>query len=497
MDARISGLLEYSPDAILLIDESGRILRANAAAAALTGYTVAELEDGAMASLIPERLRGRHAEHVRGFHQQPVTRPMAAAPMAAAAMDFPLRRADGTELAVEISLRPIRSPGGLLIAVAVRDVSRAKQVEAELAAAERLASLGMLAAGVAHEINNPLVAVLCGLELLRDDVGRHPELAACASAITDAHDAGLRIRAIVRDLLAFARDEPEDCPPVDVVAVIESTLRLAANAVHGRVRVEQALQPVPLVQGCSGRLGQVVLNLIVNAAHAIPEPRSDGVIRVASELEPGGWVAVEVTDNGIGMSPSTLATLFVPFGTSKPAGAGTGLGLAICQRIVTAIGGQIVVTSELGTGSTFRIRLPPALAAPAAGDGPADAAPAGRRGRVLVVDDDPAVLRLLCTALRDHEVVPVVSGAEALDLLAGDRAFDLVLCDLMTPALDGMQLHARACALSPALADRFVFMSGGGLTTRTRDFLRDTGAVHLEKPFDLSRLRELIAARLG
>jgi signal transduction histidine kinase/CheY-like chemotaxis protein len=251
------------------------------------------------------------------------------------------------------------------ISVALALARSFKTAQQQLLVADRMAALGMLAAGVGHEINNPLMAVLGNLELAQHDVGalkeRHREvdLGELPETLRDAYDAAGRMRGIVRDLKLFSRGDDDSRGAVDVVPVIESSLRIVSHELKYRANLVRDLQPVPQVWANEARLGQVFLNMIVNAVHALPEERSKtNELRVATSIDPDGRVRVEIADNGVGMAPDVVAHIFTPFFTTKPIGVGTGLGLAICHQLVTSIGGEIIVATEVGKGTTFKVLLP-------------------------------------------------------------------------------------------------------------------------------------------
>ncbi len=416
-----------------------------------------------------------------------------------------VRRADGELRWLETSARVVCGDDGAPARVqgVVRDVTERREVEAQLATADRMASLGLVAASVAHEINNPLAAIVGNVDLLT--AGRPPDGAAREPALADIREAAARIRAIARDLRMFSRVEREERVPVDVVSVLESTLRMARAELRHRATVECELAPVPPVSGSESRLGQVFLNLLVNAAQSIGDGGGEaGTIRVSTGLDAGRRVVVTIADTGSGMAPETVARLFTPFFTTKPAGEGTGLGLTICRRIVLALGGDITVTSELGVGSEFRVHLPiaagPSITAGAvagAGTAPSPIAPRAPRARILIIDDEPILTRTLTRALAaDHDVVAHNHGHAALELLAQGAEFDVILCDLMMPDLSGMAVYTSAIEARPELASRFVFMTGGVFAESARTFLASGPFTVLEKPIDLPAMRTLITARV-
>jgi CheY-like chemotaxis protein len=251
---------------------------------------------------------------------------------------------------------------------------------------------------------------------------------------------------------------------------------------------------VPAVRANESRLGQVFLNLIVNAAQATPEGRAErNEIRIRIAPWDGGRVAVEVRDTGTGIDPAHLPRIFDAFFTTKPVGVGTGLGLAICHRIVTSLGGEIEVRSELGIGTTVRVLLPVAVHPEL--EEPVVARPSltpVRRGRILIVDDDSAMCSAIRRTLSGHEVVAVTLAREALERVASGEQFDVVMSDLMMPHMTGMDLHAELSHIAPEVADRMVFMTGGAFTPGAREFLDRVPNPRLDKPFEPGTLRALV-----
>jgi CheY-like chemotaxis protein len=402
-----------------------------------------------------------------------------------------------------VNARPLRTEHGTTGgAVAVfRDISMEKVAQSQLVLSDRMASVGALAASVAHEINNPLASVIANLELAalefdeRPD-GDRPSALLVAEELRDAREGAERVRTIVRDLKMFSREDGEWHGPVDVRRALASSLRMASNEIRHRARLVTSWSEVPPVHANEARLGQVFLNLIVNAAQAIPEGRAHtNCIRVGTRIDALGNVVVDISDTGTGIAPETMRQLFTPFFTTKSPGDGTGLGLSICRRLVHAMGGNITVESELGIGTTFHVSLPRARVV----DRPTrtiaaivDAVP-GRRGRVLVVDDEVSVANTIQRALQTtHDITIVHDGAAALAVIEAGQAFDVVLCDLMMPVMSGMELFARLSSSRPDVAERIVFVTGGAFTADARSFLERSDNVQLEKPFDVKTLRRVV-----
>lgn len=384
-------------------------------------------------------------------------------------------------------------------ASALRARAERSRMTAQLMQADRLVAMGTLAAGVGHEINNPLSYVLTGVEALADLVAQGevgPSQAAEARGVLREVRQGLdRIRQAVRDLKLFSRGDEEARRPVELRGVLEGTLHMASNDIRHRARLVRQYGPAPRVLASEARLGQIFLNLVVNASQAIRDGAADeNLIRVSTRTDARGWAVTEIEDTGAGISCEDQARIFEPFFTTKPLGEGTGLGLAICRNLVEAMGGEIAVESAPGRGSVFRVSLPPA---PATAVEPVPRAASGitagaRRGRLLVVDDDPLVARSIRRVLeRDHEVVMETSSREALGRFQAGERFDLVLCDVMMPQMSGPEFHAALGRLVPEQAKRVVFVTGGAFTATTLSYLEEVGARTVEKPFEAENLRAL------
>jgi PAS domain S-box-containing protein len=440
--------------------------------------------------------------------------------------DFTAQRRDGSTFLAQGHATTLVDEQGRLIGYqfACFDVTRERraeterrQLEAGLAQADRLASMGMLAAGVAHEINNPLAYVLYNLQSLSEDLpvlvqqldGVRQTLASrgvtealggaawadvlerCRDALTGTS----KIKEIARGLGTFSRVESDVVGLVHLSDAIESALSIAHNEIKYRARVEKDLTARLPVMGSEGRLSQVFLNLLVNAAHALEEGNVDtNRIRVRT-WEDGSTVLAEVRDTGSGIPAEHLTRIFEPFYTTKPVGVGSGLGLSIVRSIVSGFGGSIEVESEVGKGTRFVIRLPAAPRRPAPPARTSGLFPAtdNARGRILLIDDDRGIRSALRRILRKHEVVEADSGERAMALLQHDPRFDVILCDMMMPAMSGAQLHRRLVDCCPEAARRVVFVTGGAFTPDAREYLSKVDNARVEKPFDPTVLREMVA----
>ncbi len=383
--------------------------------------------------------------------------------------------------------------------------AESQTLQAQLVHSDRLASLGTLAAGVAHEINNPLAFVMVNLEvvevaLLQAAEGRTPESPLeLLAALRDARAGTDRIRKTVRELRTFSRVAEDRRTRLSVNEVLELSIAMSQNELRHRATLVRDLGPVPHVEADEGRLSQVFVNLLVNAAQAIPEGDAGRhTIKVSTRTSALGQAVIEVQDDGAGIEPAHRRRIFEPFFTTKPVGVGTGLGLSVCHGIVAALGGEIVVESEPGRGSTFQVVLPPARSPsnPTVTPLPRKPLP-GRRARLLVIDDEPMVGASLRRSLREHEVVPASSGLGALELLREGPAFDVIFCDLMMPQMSGQQLYAELERSFPTLCARVVFITGGAFTEGARAFLDRVPNERVEKPFEVGELQALVRRMTG
>jgi signal transduction histidine kinase len=409
------------------------------------------------------------------------------------ALELPLRvRLRVETVPVSASLVHLELEGEAHCIATVRDVRERLRAEST----ERLASLGTLAAGVAHEINNPLAYVLGNLAFVKESL-EAPSFAGAGSeerrALEEAIVGAERVRDVVRSLRAYSR--AGDGPParVDVAAELRGALKLVGSTVRHRARLTERIGPTPPVMARGSELGQVFVNLLVNAVQAVrPGAGDEAEIVARSFTTPDGRACVEVADNGVGIAPEAQRRIFEPFFTTKGVGDGTGLGLSICHGIVTRLGGSIGFESEPGTGTRFTVLLPPA--------GP-EVGPAGEpavpplRGHILVIDDEPAVSRALARMIgRTAQVSVETDPHAALARLARDPPPDAIVCDVMMPGLTGPALFERLRARDPAAARRVVFITGGAVTAEIAAAVAATGQPCVDKPAEPQALARAIAA---
>jgi signal transduction histidine kinase len=414
-----------------------------------------------------------------------------------------LRWGDREEIAVRGTVYPLLGDAGEVVAIegVLEDVSTERAARTRLVQADRLSTIGTLAAGVAHEINNPAAFILLGMDMLdrllsgpgvrMDELTRRSQ----TELVRELREAIKRIVDIARDLRLFVgppRPESGAGTIVDVNRTVQSALSLTRGQILERAKIVPELREVPPVLMDDGRLGQVVVNLLVNAAQAIPAQGGPGEHSVlVGTSSDGRTVEIEVVDTGVGISAHDIARIWTPFFTTKGPDTGTGLGLSISRDIVEGAGGVIRVESPTGSparGARFVISLPAAgrdeLRTPASTPLPRTLA---HRARVLVVEDETALARALAEEIGQvHDVVVAEGGERALAMLRNQR-FDAVLCDLRMPGMSGEAFYAAVWEMYPEQARAFIFMTGVGFGADVERFLMSSGRPVLEKPFATER----------
>ena len=498
----LSTTLNSIGDAVIATDPTGRIVRMNPAAERLTGWSLGLARGRSLGDVLP-LLDAATGSAVPELTAQVIGDEKIVGPS-----NHKLRLPQGEgERWIADTAAPIRDSSGRTTGcvVVLRDTTELRKMEARLALAERMASVGTLAAGVAHEINNPLAYVLGNVDFVSGELqsmkteAPSSRLDEVAQALLEARHGAERVRRIVRDLKIFSRAEDEKGELVDVRPVIESSINMAWNEIRHRARLVKDFGAVAPVEANPSRLGQVFLNVLINAAQAIPIGRADrNEIRIATRTDAvGGRSIIEISDTGCGIPAHVLSRIFDPFFTTKPIGVGTGLGLSICQGIVSALDGEISVESEVGKGTCFRIALPSARDHVPEPVSEQRAEEAAGLARVLVVDDEPFIGRVIRRALRaDFDVVAIESAREALERIVAGEHFDVILCDLMMPEMTGMELHAELTSFDRSLARRMIFVTGGAFTEPAQEFLNRDGILRAEKPIDVQSIRALIHSLL-
>lgn len=484
-------LFELAPDAVW-VNDGARLVYVNPGAVKMLGYdTVDEV-----LAIDPRRIV--HPDDHEAMISR--TREMMRTGQPLPSYEYRTCRKDGTVLVTEVQSMPIEWDGHKALLGVARDVTARKEMEARLARSERLAALGTLLAGIVHELNNPLAYTLLGIDQALSQLERvpfSPEIAALGELLREVRGGTQRVASIVAQLRSTSQPDATDRDAIDLRAVIQAALRVAGNEIRHRARLITELADVPPIIGSAARLEQVFLNLLVNAAQSFVAPGPDNEIRIRLNKGAGDTIVVEVIDNGVGIPAQILPRIFDPFFTTKAVGVGMGLGLSICHNIVTAHGGALDVDSTPGRGTRFRLTLPVRTAS-SAGRAATEvsapvATPSGRR-RVLIVDDEAQLAAMLGRMLEDDFELAIASSAQqALEILRGGGAmFDVVLCDLMMPEMNGMDFYRVVAELMPELVERFIFMTGGAFTPWAAEFLASSRRPCLEKPFDYRTLRAML-----
>ncbi|MET0343804.1 MAG: PAS domain S-box protein [Polyangiales bacterium] len=515
LEHQFQALVECSADAIFITDfDSARFLKVNTRACDLFGYPPHELRGMTGRQLHPPEDRAVVDEISRELIRDgSVTRHAVR-----------LCRKDGDAFWAELRSSAYLAAGRKLYVTFVRDISgkllreeelnhayrSLKDTEAQLIRSSRLAAIGQVAAGVAHEVNNPAASALMNLEALGQDVDR---LGAAAerehgdglvdvvrqvareadAAVRDASEAVRRIASVIKGLRGFAQISEEDVREVDLNEAIDAALRLVAHQLRQHATVSCELGSTRKVVADRGKLIQVFINLLLNAAQAI-ENGGGGTIRVQTRDSCDGVLA-RVEDDGPGVAPAIAPHIFEPFFTTKEAEHGTGLGLSLCADIVHRHRGRLELCPPQRRGACFELYLPlsTGLEVPAR----AEAREPMLRGRILLVDDDTNLVRAYRRWLgRHHDVIVAYDGQEALQVLEQDQAFDVILCDLMMPRFDGVALYEALRVHRPHLLARMVFCSGGTTSRRYQDFLQLPTITFFDKPLARDAFERCLAERI-
>lgn len=469
-------VIERVPDGVLILHQN-RLVYANATLGRMLGVHE------------PETLIGRLLNELIADEDDPNTSDLNV-------LRARLRSSDGREVPVEFS-RPVSiefegAPATLLVA---RDLSERVQFEAQLRLADRLASLGTLSAGLAHEINNPLAYVLGNLELLMMDLERRGAADPSVSQrLERAYEGAERVKQIVANLRNFARTGDEGVATLPLARSLEATLPLVARLVQERARFEVDVPDDLLVHASPAWVGQILLNLIVNAAQAIPPGAVDqNRVRVEARQDRDS-VLIDVIDTGGGIPASARERIFDPFFTTKPPGEGTGLGLFICHELARRMGGTLVLLQTSPAGTTFRLRLRSATRPAEVAPAPVAPARSLRSARVLVIDDEKPLTEMFEACLETHRVRSVHTAQEGLDAALAED-WDVIFCDAMLPDFSGMELFDRLRARRPEMAERVVFVTAGSWSPEIMAFFDRVPNPRLLKPFDVQDLVALVEER--
>ena len=459
--------------ALCIVDRGGRIRRANRAFADLVNAPPASLIGRPWQAFVPPEWSG---ELQRALEQQ------------GAGREVDLRTGERTYAVTAV---PITSTDRSALVLLFDDQTERRRLQDQLIQSEKLSAIGQLIAGIAHDLNNPLASVVGFADFLKEVPNVPPAL---REPLTVIQEEAERASNIVKNLLGFARKQEHQRRPTPLRPLLDATFvllrnQLMANRVEARIEIEPDL-PAPDID--PNQIQQVFVNLINNAAQAIASTGRPGRVLVRARRWLDG-VAIDVIDDGPGMSEPVAAQVFEPFFTTKPEGEGTGLGLSISQGILREHGGRIMLFTEEGRGSSFTVQLPLASRPPAPQPEPGTGTPT-KRLRVLVVDDEPHILHYMRATLEAWGHTPVVAsnGREGLELTERET-FDLVISDLRMPELGGREFYEELARRQPAMLDRLVFSTGDTVRGDTLAFLESIDRPYLHKPFSLAELRALLA----
>jgi two-component system NtrC family sensor kinase len=460
--------------ALCIVDRSGRIRRANRAFADLVNAPPASLIGRPWQAFVPPEWA---VDLQRALDQQ------------GAGREVDLRTGERTYAVTAV---PITSTDRSALVLLFDDQTERRRLQDQLIQSEKMSAIGQLIAGIAHDLNNPLASVVGFADFLREVPHVPPAL---REPLTVIQEEAERASNIVKNLLSFARKQEHQRRPTALRPLLDATFVLLRNQFMAqRVEASVEIEPdLPMPDIDPNQIQQVFVNLLNNAAQAIASTGRPGRIVVRARRWLDG-VAIEVIDDGPGMSEALAAQVFEPFFTTKPEGEGTGLGLSISQGILREHGGRIMLATEEGRGSTFTVQLPLSTRPPA----PTSETGAGtptKRLRVLVVDDEPHILHYMHATLEAWGHTPVVArnGREGLELADRER-FDLVISDLRMPELGGREFYEELARRHPELAARLVFSTGDTVRGDTLAFLESLDRPYLHKPFSLAELRNLLAA---
>jgi signal transduction histidine kinase/ActR/RegA family two-component response regulator len=501
---RIRATFDYVDEGMLVVElSSGTVIESNEAAARLLQIPSEELndtapswlqvtpEDGARlgwGALLDELIEGRT---VRG---RAILR-------------------ESQEVSVELRATVRNLDDGTFAFVLCRDISRDLEKERARATQERLATVGSLAAGVAHEINNPLAYVIANVQYALDgitqwqmaasDSGPEPDRerrrAQIKEALYEANEGARRVQRIVADLKTLARQGEDRLEPIDVEKTLHWAIGVTMAEIRHRAKLVKNFDNIPPVRGDEARLGQVFVNVLLNAAQAIEPGRAHENEIIVNTSAREGRVVIEVLDTGMGIPEDNLTKIFDPFFTTKPRGVGTGLGLSICHEIIASMRGSLTAGNRSTGGARFVVELPAMPGGQAQVMRQArrrnSTPPPAQSARILIIDDEGLAAKALARILREHRV-DIADHAPTGLKMALERPYDIIFCDLMMPELSGMAVHDAVEKNAPLVADRMVFVTGGTFTEEARSFAARHAGRCLFKPFDTSQVKGAIERML-
>jgi PAS domain S-box-containing protein len=495
------GIIDTALDAFVQIDEKGIIRAWNAQAEAIFGWP----RDEALGKNVFDLMGRRDGEGPlrKALHtflqsgNEVVRQPR---------RELGIRRRDGKEITAELSIAALRTRGGFLFNAFVRDLTDKIAAEDRIRQAEKMEAMGQLTGGIAHDFNNILTVITGTIEILADAVKGEPQLAAITRMIDEAASRGADL---TQHLLAFARKQPLEPKVTDVNTLIIDTAKLLQRTLGEHVEIESVFneESCPAIVD-PNQLATAILNLALNARDAMPDGGKliietgfavldDNYAKMHSDVRPGRYAMIAVSDTGTGIPAGILDKVFNPFFTSKGPGKGTGLGLSMVYGFVKQSAGHIMIYSEEGHGTTIKMYLPPATGAlPVAEPTPAPAVEGGHE-RILVVEDDKLVRDYVLAQLHSlgYVTLDAANATEALALVHTGHAFDLLFTDVIMPGMNGRQLADEISKVRPGL--KVLFTSGYTENAIIHHGRLDEGVLLLAKPYRKSDMAVMIRKALA
>jgi len=500
-EAKLAGILASAMDAIITVDENQRVVLFNAAAEKMFRCSAREALGQSLDRFIPDRFRAAHQEHIRVFSETNVTQRT----MGKMRPLYGLR-SDGEEFPIEASISQIDADDHKLFTAIVRDITEKKRLEAQFLRAQRMESIGTLAGGIAHDLNNVLSPILTAVELLQMRLSDESS----QRLLNILHTNAVRGSEMIKQVLSFARGVEGEYIPLQPTHLIKEIIKILADTLPKSIEITFSINPdLWNVSGDATQLHQVLMNLCVNARDAMPHGGKlrleaenveidEHYARMSVEAKPGKYVSVAVVDTGIGIPERNLTKIFDPFFTTKEQGRGTGLGLSTVAGIVRSHGGFVNVYSEMGRGAQFKVYLPAiesAQAAPA--KTPRRDLPAGAGELILVIDDENAIREVARETLITfgYRVMVASDGAEALAIFVTHKdEVKVVITDMMMPFMDGPATIRALRRLDPAI--KIIVTSGLKAEDKVAEAAQMGIKSFLPKPYTAEKLLKTVAAVL-
>lgn len=497
-EAKLAGILASAMDAIITVDENQKIVLFNAAAEKMFRCQAVDVMAQALDRFVPERFRASHENHIRVFGDTKTTQRSMGKLRALYGV-----RSDGEEFPIEATISQIEEDGHKLFTVIIRDISEKKRLEAQFLRAQRMESIGTLAGGIAHDLNNVLSPILTAVELLQMRFTDESSQRLLNILRTNA----IRGSEMIRQVLSFARGVEGEYITLQPTSLIKEIIKILTDTLPKNIEIEQAIEPdLWNVRGDATQLHQVLMNLCVNARDAMP---LGGKLRIEAEnieidehyarmnveAKAGRFVRITVVDNGVGISDQNLSKIFDPFFTTKEQGQGTGLGLSTVAGIVRSHNGFVNVYSEESKGAQFKIYLPASDAAQAKqAQNVRSDLPTGNSELILIVDDESAIREIAKETLQafGYRVVTANDGAEAVAVFAARKdEIRCVITDMLMPYMDGPATIRALHKLDPDV--KIIATSGLKTNGKTAEAAQLGIKTFLQKPYTAEKLLKMLA----